>query len=350
MLCKVGTLAKRTGLTVRALHHYDAIGLLSPSVRTEAGARLYGPEDLARLHRIQAMKLLGFGLADIQATLLRDNVDPLSLLRSHARALAEKARRAHSLAQGFDILVRQLSDGIAPLPSDWLDSLEMMAIYQTHLTQAEVQTLYGSRHGGADAVDAQWTALVSEVTQAIRRELPSDDPQAQAIAWRWVRLVIAKTDNNPTLAIKLRGLHDQSRMQTLAGVGPTMLNWIGQAIAHARTSLFAKYLTPAQTAELKQRQLRSMSDLDRWPKLMAELQMRCEAGLAVDSPPVQALMREWDALFRESYCGDDPAMEANIRIAFANEPDLMLGVGVNAELMAYIRRASAARLAGTPGA
>ena len=41
MLLKVGELAKQTGLTVRALHHYDDIGLLQPSARSDAGYRLY---------------------------------------------------------------------------------------------------------------------------------------------------------------------------------------------------------------------------------------------------------------------------------------------------------------------
>ena len=46
MLLKIGELAKRTGLTVRALHHYDAIGLLSPSARPDAGYRLFLPESI----------------------------------------------------------------------------------------------------------------------------------------------------------------------------------------------------------------------------------------------------------------------------------------------------------------
>ena len=46
MLLKVGELAKQTGLTVRALHHYDDIGLLQPSVRSDAGYRLYTRKDI----------------------------------------------------------------------------------------------------------------------------------------------------------------------------------------------------------------------------------------------------------------------------------------------------------------
>jgi hypothetical protein len=50
MALKIGELARRTGLTVRTLHHYDAIGLLKPSARSDAGYRLYGRNDVARLH------------------------------------------------------------------------------------------------------------------------------------------------------------------------------------------------------------------------------------------------------------------------------------------------------------
>jgi DNA-binding transcriptional MerR regulator len=51
MLLKIGELAKMTGLSIRTLHHYDSIGLLSPSARTQAGYRLYQHGDMDRLHR-----------------------------------------------------------------------------------------------------------------------------------------------------------------------------------------------------------------------------------------------------------------------------------------------------------
>ena len=58
---KVGELARRTGLTVRTLHHYDAIGLLRPSLHTEAGYRLYTAGDIARLQQVISLRQLGFG-------------------------------------------------------------------------------------------------------------------------------------------------------------------------------------------------------------------------------------------------------------------------------------------------
>ena len=65
MRLKVGDLAKRSGLTVRTLHHYHAIGLLTPSARADNGYRLYDRNDIARLHQIQALRRFGLSLTEI---------------------------------------------------------------------------------------------------------------------------------------------------------------------------------------------------------------------------------------------------------------------------------------------
>jgi len=69
-------------VTVRALHHYDEVGLLVPSERTSAGHRLYAERDVRRLYRILALRSLGLGLEEIACSL--DKGPP---------ALAETVRR-----------------------------------------------------------------------------------------------------------------------------------------------------------------------------------------------------------------------------------------------------------------
>ena len=64
MELKIGELAKRCNLSIRTLHHYDSIGLLSPTQRTTGGARIYGSQDLARLHRILVLKEIGYHNAE----------------------------------------------------------------------------------------------------------------------------------------------------------------------------------------------------------------------------------------------------------------------------------------------
>ena len=65
-----GELAKRMGVTVRTLQHYDREGLLAPSCISEGGRRLYMKKDVVKLHQILSLKHLGFSLSDIKSRLI----------------------------------------------------------------------------------------------------------------------------------------------------------------------------------------------------------------------------------------------------------------------------------------
>src|SRR5438128_9914377 len=73
---KVGELARRTGLTIRTLHHYDEIGLVKPSLHTESGHRLYTAADVARLQQVLSLRQLGFALEENAGCLDRPGCSP----------------------------------------------------------------------------------------------------------------------------------------------------------------------------------------------------------------------------------------------------------------------------------
>jgi MerR family copper efflux transcriptional regulator len=74
----IGVVAERTGLSLRTLRHYDEVGLLTPSARTEGGFRLYTGADVERLLLIRRMKPLGFTLEE-----MADLLDAADVLRAH---------------------------------------------------------------------------------------------------------------------------------------------------------------------------------------------------------------------------------------------------------------------------
>ena len=94
--------AKRTGTTVRTLHHYDRLGLLTPSRRTPAGFRLYGDRDLERLQQIAVLKFIGLPLKDIQRLLDHHHADVAQTLDMQRKVLAEKRRRIDAAIQAID--------------------------------------------------------------------------------------------------------------------------------------------------------------------------------------------------------------------------------------------------------
>ncbi len=93
---QIGEVADRTGLSLRTLRHYDEIGLLRPSARSDGGFRLYSVEDLEKLLVIRRMKPLGFSLEAMQEVMdlveVLDRPAPGAADVARLRAVVEDAR------------------------------------------------------------------------------------------------------------------------------------------------------------------------------------------------------------------------------------------------------------------
>src|SRR6478609_8504232 len=101
MAYTVGELAKLTGVTVRALHHYDEIGLVRPSQRTSAGHRLYDERDVLRLQQVLLFRELGLPLDEIAAAI--DATESREeLLRQHKGVLLAKRARLDAMLAALD--------------------------------------------------------------------------------------------------------------------------------------------------------------------------------------------------------------------------------------------------------
>ncbi|MDQ1124824.1 MerR family transcriptional regulator [Microbacterium trichothecenolyticum] len=109
---QIGELAERTGLSIRTLRHYDEIGLLRPSARTDGGFRLYTADDESRLLLIRRMKPLGYSLeqmGELLAVVDGLDTDPadatlaarLDGIRDEAQRRREDLRRKLAAAEEF---------------------------------------------------------------------------------------------------------------------------------------------------------------------------------------------------------------------------------------------------------
>lgn len=94
---RIGELARRTGLTQRALRHYDEIGLLVPSGRSGGDYRLYSRADVERLLAVQHLKSLGLSLAEIAEALNGEGAEPGELLARHAEVVERRIAEEQEL-------------------------------------------------------------------------------------------------------------------------------------------------------------------------------------------------------------------------------------------------------------
>src|SRR3954469_12383602 len=114
----VGEVAALAGVTVRTLHHYDRIGLLSPSGRTSSGYRQYAPADLDRLHQVLLYRELGFPLEEV-ATLLDDpSADPAAHLRRQHQLLRDRLERTSAMVAAVERVMERGAMGIALTPEE----------------------------------------------------------------------------------------------------------------------------------------------------------------------------------------------------------------------------------------
>ncbi|MEC3882562.1 MerR family transcriptional regulator [Halobacillus sp. HZG1] len=105
---KVKEMAEMTGVSVRTLHHYDHIDLLSPSHVSEKGYRLYSEKELARLQQILFFKEMDFSLKRIKEILEDPYFDEAVALQRHREILREKKKRLERLIQSVDQTLQSL--------------------------------------------------------------------------------------------------------------------------------------------------------------------------------------------------------------------------------------------------
>lgn len=225
----IGELAARTGLTVRALHHYEELGLLSPT-RTAAGHRRYGPREVERVQQIRSLQTLGVSLREIGAVLEAPDFDPAALVaRQRAALAAEQARLSDLLGRldALERLLRQRAQTGTPIPpTDFLQTLRAMQDIEQHYSPDQLAQLADRRRQLGEetirAVEAEWPRLFEQVGRAMDAGTDPASREARALIDRWDELVAMFTNHDPGITQSLGTVWKQSggSASQMAGLDP----------------------------------------------------------------------------------------------------------------------------------
>ena len=202
----VGELARRTAVTVRTLHHYESLGLLVPSARTEAGHRRYGAPDVVRLRRIVALKGLGVRLREIAGLLEAPPGGLLDALRAQRAALVEQRAELDAAIERIDALERNVRAGDGALSDGDLNALmETIAMEQQQqwgrryltevrgMSEAEAEAHMASTPPEHLEGTRTWAELIGDVESAIASGVEPQSAAGRALAQRWRDLIGAFT-------------------------------------------------------------------------------------------------------------------------------------------------------------
>ncbi|OBV39267.1 MerR family transcriptional regulator [Janthinobacterium psychrotolerans] len=335
MLLKIGELARLTGLTVRTLHHYDSIGLLSPSARTQAGYRLYQHSDMDRLHRIMALRRFGLTLAEIATSLASSDLPLSSIVARQIAMLDQQLAQASGLRARLLVLQTQLEQGQEPELADWLVTMEQMNMIDKYFTQDEVRQLPMLNDA---AVEQEWQALVARVRTLMNAGAAATSLDAQALATEWMVKLVRDTSAHPGLFARLNTMHAQEPgMQAKTGIDGELMGFVTSAFGASRIALYRPFLDDDEYAYLQANYGKRASE---WPALIAAVRAALDSGTPADDPAVLALARQWRELF-QSYAGTNPATQLKFRQAHQQEPRLLQGSFVTVAMIGYLAPAMA---------
>lgn len=188
----IGELAALTGVTVRALHHYDELGLLSPSERSEAGYRLYSYPDLARLQEILIWRQLGFSLAEIRSLLDDPAHDRLGALRRQRELVQGEMERLGALAAAVDAAIDAELNGSQQKETTMFEGFEP-AQYEDEARErwGHTEAYQESARRAARYGEGEWAEIRSESEEIVREFValmragePADGQAARRVADR----------------------------------------------------------------------------------------------------------------------------------------------------------------------
>jgi MerR family transcriptional regulator, thiopeptide resistance regulator len=189
----VGTVARTAGITVRTLHHYDAIGLLRPTGRAGNGYRRYSDADLERLQRILFYRELGFDLDRIKRALTDPDTDPLEHLRQQHALLTARIERLQHLVDAVAHAMEAHTMDIKLTPEE---RLEVFGDVDPDEHGDEVKDRWGdtdayreSQRRAARYTKQDWVrirteseAVTRQMVDAMASGLPPTSPQAMDAA------------------------------------------------------------------------------------------------------------------------------------------------------------------------
>jgi DNA-binding transcriptional MerR regulator len=217
---RIGELADATGLTVRTLHHYEQVGLLWASDRTEGGHRLYDDADVEQLYRIRVLRRLGLSLDDIG----RSTEFPRELPELLRRHLARVEVELEQLTRLRDRLRRVCSQGASFEPDDVIGTIEAMSTLERHVATQRPNRAPAS-------AELAWRELGGELRACMEAGATPSSVRAKAIARRAQSMIRAFADGHARVLDALARIRASDPPDDLAGWDSALMRYLDRALA-----------------------------------------------------------------------------------------------------------------------
>ena len=262
---RIGQIARRSGVSAKALRLYEQRGLLKPCTHSEAGYRLYGPEALRSLMQIIVLKRSGFTLAEIAdlrsaagsvvAALLSERIAALQrTLAEQEMALSTLRQIAERVGSASTLDLDQLLESITMTSNSdmHLSNTQRKGIFEraekfSVLHTPDEQKAFRKRveqrmedlgPAAIEVAQRSWRELSAHIRAAMGAGVPATSTEVAELARRWHAQVSSLRDKDPNFLTKLRELYVQHpQLMEEQSMSPAMMDYMEVATASAGLNL-----------------------------------------------------------------------------------------------------------------
>jgi len=231
---KVGELSQKTGVTVRTLHHYDEVGLLAPSGRTDSGHRLYTEEDVIKLQQILSMKELGFSLVEIGSCIYEKKFSLAQVVNMHTEQVKAELEAKKQLKIQLEILGEHLEDPKRFRVENLFEVISMLCKLPNYFNADQLDKLRKQKEKVGDArirrVEKEWPQLMAEIDTEMKAGTDPTSPVVRKLAVKWKSLWEEFTGGDPEIeAATANYLRSEPKVREAKGIDLKMMEYISKA-------------------------------------------------------------------------------------------------------------------------
>lgn len=234
---KVGELARATGLTVRTLHHWDDLGLVSPTRDPFSGHRYYTGSDMERVYQVLALRRLGVPLATI-GQVLTEEVPLQPVLTQHLAAVQAQLTELDRLRASLQATLDAAEDRA---PADFLTLIRKVIVVdktvEKYFTPEQLAELAQRQETEADQiaqVQNAWPDLIGRVSSAVENGMDPTSEEGRALGREWQELLAQFHRGDEDLRESLFAMQAENAEQIRrehGGPSPEQLDFIRRATA-----------------------------------------------------------------------------------------------------------------------
>jgi len=237
---RIGELARAAGITVRALHHYDQIGLLKPTAVGESGHRLYNERDVERLQRIVSLKALGLSLDDIASCIDGNTFNLRKTLEMHQAAIEANINNLHRVSGRLRLMLSKLNLDQDVEAEELLTFMkEVQHMWEKYYTPEQLEKLRQRQTQYADRVrevEKAWPLLFTKFESAMKAKLAVTDVSVQVLAAEAQHYIDLFTGGDPGIEASLDKAYAQNQESALKtwGVSKEVFDYATRAREHLK--------------------------------------------------------------------------------------------------------------------